>query len=90
MTATQMIRPQGIPSSEAFGISTIAQVASTAVATVGHADLALQHRMSREGYILGYAGAGAAAGEAVAGTPGLIVGGAAAGAFAYYRSRPRP
>jgi hypothetical protein len=87
MTPTQIIRPQGIPSSETFGTPTIVQTRSMAVATIAQADAALQHRMSREGYILGYAGAGAAAGELVGGAAGFIVGGAAGGAFAYYRSR---
>src|SRR6185437_15315500 len=53
------------------------------------ADNALQRRMGREGYILGYSGFGAFVGESAPVPHGAIMGAAVAGIVAYYRSRPR-
>jgi hypothetical protein len=69
-------------------VGTASAAVASAAGTVVQADAALQHRIGREGCVLGYFGAGAAVGQAVGGPEGSLVGGAIAAGFAYYRSRP--
>jgi hypothetical protein len=85
---SQIVVDGGVSSAEVFGPATTAQTASAAVATLGNADAAMQRRMTRESYILCYLCAGAVVGQAADGGRGSLVGGAIAGAFAFYRSRP--
>src|SRR4051812_45713894 len=68
LSATQVIRPSGIPSGESFGIPTVVQAATAMAHAASQADGRLQDQLGREGYILGGFGAGAVIGQAMGGS----------------------
>jgi hypothetical protein len=64
-------------------------VRGTVVEAAHQTDSAFQPRLGREAHALGWFGGGAVVGDAIAGPHWGLAGGLAAGAYGYYRARPR-